>query len=271
MRRPVALLACAAALLVAGPAPALAQGKKPPGKVDPKIAEAKRLFDQGAAAYAQGSYEDAIHAWEKSYELSQKPLIFESIANAWERLGDARKARDNLAKWRDSAPAEERDLLDARLRNLDARVQREDEAARKAAADQAQRAAAARAAAEASETKPWLPGAVLLGTGGALAIVGVALDGVAKSKRPDPSACKTVGGQTFCMSSASSAIKTSNALAIAGDALWITGAAAATAGVVLVIVRRAPPPADAAPAAPAPPPAAYLAPAAGGMVLGGAF
>ncbi len=102
MRLPVVLLACAAAL-VAAPV-ALAQPKKPPSKVDPRLAEAKRLFEEGAAAYATGSYDQAIKSWEKSYEISQKPLIFESIANAWERLGDARKARENLARWRDSAP-----------------------------------------------------------------------------------------------------------------------------------------------------------------------
>src|ERR1700761_6593550 len=118
---------------LAGAPPALAQPKKPAGKVDPKLAEAKHLFEEGAAAYAQGSYDAAIRAWELSYDLSQKPLIFESIANAWERLGDAKKAREALAKWRAHAPPEEQELLDARLRNLDARVARDEEAARKAA------------------------------------------------------------------------------------------------------------------------------------------
>jgi tetratricopeptide (TPR) repeat protein len=268
MRLPVVLVTCAAALLAsAAPFEALAQPKKapPPGKVDPRTAEAKKLFDDGAAAYAKGSYDEAIHAWEKAFELSQKPLIYESIANAWERLGDARKARDNLAKWRDSAPPEERDLLDARIKNLEARVQREDEAARKALEDKAA-AERARVEAETNKARPWLPGAVLLGSGGALVIAGVVLDVVAAGKRPPKDSCKTANGQTFCLASAQDAIASSNKLALAGDVVWIAGAAAAAAGAVLIIVRRPPPQKDAA--APA---AAWVAPTAGGLVLSGRF
>ena len=270
MRLPVVLVTCAAALLVGGASlDASAQPRKappPPTKAaDPRTAEAKKLFDDGAAAYAKGSYEDAIHAWEKAFELSQKPLIYESIANAWERLGDARKARDNLAKWRDSAPPEERDLLDARIKNLEARVQREDEAARKAAEDQAA-AERARVAAANNTARPWLPGAVLVGSGGLLVIAGVVLDVIASGKRPPADSCKTTNGQTFCLGSAQDAIGTSNKLAIAGDVLWIAGAAAAAGGAALIIVRRPAAQPDAAP-----PAAAWVAPAAGGFVLGGTF
>jgi tetratricopeptide (TPR) repeat protein len=266
MRLPAVLLACAAVLAAAPPA--LAQGKKPPpGKsADPKLAEAKKLFDDGAAAYAQGNYEDAIKAWEKSYELSQKPLIFESIANAWERLGDAKKARDNLAKWRDSAPPEERDLLDARIKNLDARVAREEEAARKAAAEKAEREARAKQEQEQAKQKPWLLGAIVTGVGGAAVIAGVAVDIVANGKRPGADACKTTSGQTICRASAQDAIATSNRMAIAGDITWIVGAAAAAAGVTLIVVKTKQAHKDQAP-----PAAAWLAPAPGGVVLGGRF
>jgi hypothetical protein len=86
-----------------------------------------------------------------------------------------------------------------------------------------------------------------------------------------------VSGTTLCQGSAQGAISSSNRMAIAGDVTWILGSAAVAAGVVLIIVRR-PAPASTpatteAPAAPAPPPppAAWLAPAMGGVVLGGAF
>jgi tetratricopeptide (TPR) repeat protein len=266
--RPVHLLSALAlvvAALAAAP-PALAQGKKPPpAKVDPKLAEAKKLFDDGAAAYAQGSYEEAIKAWEKAFEISGKPLIHESIANAWERLGDAKKARDHLAKWREAAPPDERDLLDARLKNLDARVQREEEAARKAAEDAARREAEAKATADAAKQKPsWVPGAILAGGGGALLIAGLTLDGVAKGKRPASDACKASGGQTYCLGTASSAIKSSNTMAIAGDVLWITGAAAAATGGVLLVVLR--PKTQRAPEA-----TGWLSPMPGGVMVGGSF
>jgi len=274
MRLPVVLLTCAAAL---GAAPvALAQPRKPPGHVDPRLAEAKRLFEEGASAYATGNYDQAIKAWEKSYEISQKPLIFESIANAWERLGDARKARDNLARWRDAAPPEERDLLDARLKNLDARVAREDEAASKAAADKAARDAADahdRAEAEAGSRRPWLPGAVVGGVGLAAVIAGVAVDVVANGKRPAASLCTMSGGLTLCNVAAEGPITQSNRMAIAGDATWIAGAVAIAAGAVLVIVRRpgpvnAPVTGQSTSASQA---AAYLAPTLGGVMLAGQF
>lgn len=263
----------APALLLAGAVtcaapPALAQGKKapPPAKADPKLAEAKKLFDDGAAAYAQGNYEEAIRHWEKSYELSQKPLIFESMANAYERLGDAKKARDYLSKWRAAAPAEEHELLDARIKNLDGRVQREEEAAQKAAEEKARREAEAKAEADAKKaSKAWLlPGAILAGTGGALAIVGVSLDIVAKGKRPASTACKTTGGNTYCLDSAADAIKSSNTLAIVGDALWIGGAAAAAAGVTLIFVLK---PKDQK----EPAKTGWIAPAPGGFALGARF
>jgi tetratricopeptide (TPR) repeat protein len=278
MRLPVLFLACAgvAAALAVAP-PTLAQPKKaapPPGKVDPRLNDAKKLFEDGAAAYATGNYDEAIKDWQRSFELSQKPLIFESIANAWERLGDARKAREALARWRDAAPPEERDLLDARIRNLDARVAREDEAAAKAAADQAAREARLQAVVDAPPQRPWLPGAIVAGVGGVAVIAGVVVDVVAKGKRPAASACKSFEGQTLCMSSASDAITQSNRMAVAGDVTWAVGAAAVAAGAVLILVRRPAqsqaPSERAVPVAPVPP-AAYLAPAPGGVMLGGWF
>jgi hypothetical protein len=274
--RLVAALLAGAALVAAAPA-ALAQPKKPASKqLDPRFADAKRYFDDGAEAYRQGNYEAAIKAFEKSYELSQKPLIFESLANAWERFGDAKKARDYLARWREAAPPEERELLDVRIRNLSARIAREDEVAAQATASQAAREAQLRAAAvqaQAPDFQTYLPGVIVGGVGLLAVIAGVAVDGVAAKDRPGAGACKTVGGQNLCMASAEGAISQSNRMAIAGDVTWIVGAAAVAAGAVLVILRRptAQPQDSAPPRAAAAPPAAYLAPAPGGVILGGSF
>ncbi|APR76287.1 Hypothetical protein A7982_01634 [Minicystis rosea] len=267
MRLSLALLA---GVLAAGVAsPAFAQSKKAPpapAKTDPRLAEAKKLFDDGAAAYAQGNYEEAIHAWEKAYEISQKPLIFESMANAYERLGDAKKARDYLGKWREAAPPEEHGLLDARIKNLDARVQREEEAARKAAEEKAKREAQEKTEADTRRAKAWLPGVVLAGAGGAAFISGIIIDVVAKTKRPGADACVTVKDDTFCRASAADAIKSSNTLAVVGDALWIGGAAIAATGAVLIVVLKPPAPKDSTP-----PPTAWVRPAPGGIVVGGTF
>ncbi|MFO0758187.1 MAG: tetratricopeptide repeat protein [Byssovorax sp.] len=245
------IAALAAAIALAPAAPALAQGKKPPGKQDPKMAEAKKLFEQGAASYTQGNYEAAIDAWQKSYEISKKPLIFESIGNAYERLGDARKAREYLSKWREVAPKEEQELLDSRIKNLEARITREDELekARQAEAEKAKALQAeqekARKAEQEKGSGPSIPGVVLMGGGGALIAVGVTLDVLANGRRPDAStSCRPAGDSQICLASAKDGIESSNRLALIGDTLWIAGSAAAAVGLVLVITHKSGAPAD---------------------------
>ncbi len=264
---------CAVALVVTPAAPALAQPRRPPAaKPDAKTNEAKKLFDDGAAAYTQGNYEAAIEAWSKAYEISKKPLIFESIANAYERLGEAKKAREYLSKWRDVAPKDEQDLLDARIKNLDARVIRDEEleTARKVEAEKSGRAEQERnrqRKPESSSGGTSAPGVVLLGVGGAAVAVGVTLDIIAGIRRPAAdTACRTVSGAQICKASSRDAIASSNTLALAGDILWIVGAAAAVGGAALIITHKPPPSREGTP-----PTATWIAPAGAGFMAGHSF
>jgi tetratricopeptide (TPR) repeat protein len=261
------------ALVVTPAAPALAQPRRPPpAKPEAKNNEAKKLFDDGAAAYTQGNYEAAIDAWSKAYEISKKPLIFESIANAYERLGEAKKAREYLSKWRDVAPKDEQDLLDARIKNLDARVIRDEEleTARKVEAEKSGRAEEERNRQRkpgGSSSGTSVPGVVLLGVGGAAIAVGVTLDIIAGIRRPAAdTACRTVGGAQICGASSRDAIASSNTLALAGDILWIVGAAAAVGGAALVITHKPPPGSEGTP-----PTATWIAPAGAGFMAGHSF
>jgi tetratricopeptide (TPR) repeat protein len=243
-RRLVIILA-ALTLALTPDASALGQGapKRTPSKQSSAYAQAKKLFEQGTAAYGEGDYAAAIDAWTRSYELSEEPLIFESIAHAYERLGDLRRSRENLARWRASAPREEHATLDAHLRNLDARIAREEEDAARATrvheeAMRGARAEQARKSRESSERVAWSTLAIL-GAGGALVGVGVALDLVANAERQDARAACAPGadGRLVCLASAREGIGRSNTLATAGDALWIGGAAAIVAGAALAIGR----------------------------------
>jgi tetratricopeptide (TPR) repeat protein len=236
-----ALLAALALLTL--PDAAQAQPRGPRARpTDPKTAEAKRLFDEGADLYAKGSYDKAIAAWEKSYELSSKPLIFESIANAYERLGQARKAREYLAKWRDVAPPDEHTLLDARLKNLDERVAREDaiEAARAAAEAKRRKEQEAREAQKKEDqSSASVPGLVLVGAGAGVIAVGVTFGVIASARRPDTStACVPAGERQVCSESVRDGISSSTKLAAAGDVLWIVGAGAAAAGTTLILLKE---------------------------------
>jgi len=225
--------------------------KKPPGKLDPKMAEAKRLFDDGADLYMRGNYEEAIDAWQKSYEISKKPLIFESIANAYERLGQPRQARDYLGRWRAAAPPDEHELLDARLKKLDERIAREDaETARKADEEKAKEKL--KPAEPVVHPEPPRPpaadpgtdartiGFVIAGGGIGAVVVGVTLDVVAAARRPDASAsCKASGDRQVCTTASKDGIESSNTLALVGDIIWIAGGLAVAGGAVLVLTQGA--------------------------------
>ena len=236
-----ALMALLAPLTMPDAAQAQPRGPRPRAN-DPKTVEAKRLFDEGADLYAKGSYEKAIAAWEKSYELSSKPLIFESIANAHERLGQARKAREYLAKWRAVAPPEEHELLDARLKNLDERVARDDtlEATRAAAEAKRRKEQEAREAQKKEDqSSASVPGLVLVGAGAGVIAVGVTFGVIASARRPDTStACLPAGERQVCSESVHGGISSSTKLAAAGDVLWILGAAAAAAGTTLILLKE---------------------------------
>ena len=241
----------------AAPGAAVAQPKKP-GK-DPKTAEAKKLFDEGSDAYADGRYEDAVKAWEKSYELSGKPLIFESIGNAYERLGDKKKAREYLSRWRAEAPSAEHEQLDARIKNLDARIKASDaaDAERKALEEKKKASSAAEGKAREEEAKELekarstrLVLGIAVGGVGVLAVgAGLVVGAVGAGQRPDPdTVCAQNGDRTLCRSAAKGDIEGSSTLALVGDITWIAGAALAVTGGVLILTLP-----SAAPATPAAP------------------
>ena len=93
---------------------------------DEELTRAIELFDNGATLYEEGQYEEAILAWEESYRISGEPLLVFNIANAYERVGgleNLRIALGNFNQYRAYAPSDERDTLERRIRNLEARIE----------------------------------------------------------------------------------------------------------------------------------------------------
>jgi hypothetical protein len=212
--------------------------------------DAKRLFNKAHLAYRRGDYEEAILKWEQSFELSGEPLIYLSIANAYERLGDAAQALDYLQRWRKSAPRREREELDSRIEALEARVGEE-----KHTEDERKREEDARLAEEKERLRQerlaelkkkeneggggldiWtIAGWSMVGTGAAAVIAGVTLDGVAASKRPSKEeACLESDSGLLCRDALRDDIESSNTLALAGDVTWIVGSVLAAGGVVVL-------------------------------------
>jgi tetratricopeptide (TPR) repeat protein len=260
-----AFVALPVSALAGDPKAAPGDAKSDP-KTDAKLEEAKRLFYEGRELFAKGRYDAAIDRWQKSYDLSRRTLIFESIANAYERLGEHKLAKEALQKWRDVAPDNEVPNLDERLKHLDERIKKDEAEAARKAADQKRREDEIRKnGGKVARPPVSIPGVVTLGAGGLLVIGGVVLDGVAASMRPDPNAvCQKPGTKTLCLDTQKDAIETSNTLAIVGDVLWITGAAAAVAGIVILVVDR--PKKEEKRSG-----TVQLSPAAGGLLLRGTF
>jgi len=253
------------------PSPVATNKKKPLNKKDPKYLEAKRLFEKGEELYSKGDYEKAVESWEMSFDLSGAELILESIANAYERLGRVEQAREYLARWRETAPVDERADLDARLAKLDERIAKE-KAAQEAKADKEKGDKDAKQQADERakrEGKLFVPGIVIAGVGAGVAITGGMLDILAFTGRPDQSAaCATSPeGKLLCRDSSRVAIESTNAFATAGDILLLAGTATAAVGVVLVVLKSGKKVKDETKATAVP----WFVPGGGGMLVGGKF
>lgn len=249
MRRLWLVLVVALAVVAVAPAPAHAQD----AAAQKQRREAKRLFNQAHLAYRRGDYEEAILKWEQSYELSEEPLIFLSIANAYERLGDVKQTLVYLQRWRAKAPIREHKELDSRIEGVEERMatfeveqkKRDEEEARRRAeqevklrAELEQNQQQERDKATSNDSFMWqVVGWSLVGTGAAAVIAGVIVDAVAAGKRPaEEEACTESEGQQLCRDALRSDIESSNTLAIAGDITWISGATIAAGGVVVLLL-----------------------------------
>jgi tetratricopeptide (TPR) repeat protein len=230
--------------LLAFAGPALAQGT-----VEER--RARELYDNGAILYEEGRYEDAIQAWEEAYRISKRPLLLFNIANAQERIGQYRLALDSLNRYRAFAPADERDVLDRRMRNIERRLKEqeaEDEARRveeeQAAAEQQEQAAADKQLVVVQKTpaargpRPLLGvGIGLLGGGLAGAGAGAGLSGAALSARQEIEAlCRDAAGTRYCPQSVEPLEADEAQYSLAGDIALIAGGAVAGTGLILMIV-----------------------------------
>lgn len=148
-RRPAAALSLLLAMTLLAPLAAaegaVAQGDveespatgSTPTAADDDMLRARQRFEQGVIAYEEGQFEEAIVAWHEAYELSEAPLLLFNIANAHERLGDLEQALAYLRRYREHADAEEREILQRRMANMERRLEEQRQAAAAAAAQPA--------------------------------------------------------------------------------------------------------------------------------------
>lgn len=92
-------------------------------------ASARLLYDKATDAYDHGDYSDALKYWTEAYDLTEATILLYSIGNAHERLGNLEEAIEALEGFKASVrDAEENEVLELRLLNLQARWEAQKEA-----------------------------------------------------------------------------------------------------------------------------------------------
>lgn len=240
------------ALVVAAPASAQPTKKKPAAEQNEGDAEARRLFKEGDKLYAEGDYEGAVRAFEKSYELSHQPALKYNLANAYERLARYEEALTALKEYEPHAAADERDVVKRRIGKLQERADQQrlekekglapsasapSETSSEAAPPTSQPSAPTDGASVSSDT-PVL-GYVLVGVGAVGVGLGAYFGIQALSTQSDAeTACKEASGARHCPSSASDTLDANQRNAIIADVGIGVGIVAAAVGTFLIFKSK---------------------------------
>ena len=101
-----------------------------PVRAQPNADElAHRNFESGVAYLQESDYENALKAFEKSYQLSKRPEILLNLATVHERLGQLQLAVDALEEYLRKEPdGEHADTVRVRIANLQKNIAKRDAA-----------------------------------------------------------------------------------------------------------------------------------------------
>ncbi len=101
-------------------------------------AAARSFYQNGAAAFQAGRYDEAARAFREAHAISHAPELLFNLALALERGGDYRGALQSLTDFRNAgAPNYERATLDRQIESLRPRAAEQEEAERRRAAGEA--------------------------------------------------------------------------------------------------------------------------------------
>ncbi len=114
LRNQVGIVLVVLALFAATSTPAIADDDPDEGA----LKEARELYEVGNAHYAAARYEKAAKAFAKGYKLSKLPGFLYNLANAYERMGEYRKAAGKLEIYLESPKAKDVVSVRERVRRL---------------------------------------------------------------------------------------------------------------------------------------------------------
>ena len=201
-------------------------------------AQARVYFKNGRYHFENGHYEEAISAWTLAYDLSERHQLLYNIASAQERLGQWQEALNTLNTYRSHADPDEWTSLERRIKNLERRIDEQEEQER-----QEERRITFTpdfdAAPEpgASSNRAWalpisLGGTVMLAAG---ALLGVKARSVGEDAK---SGCQELESGWLCSNEVADPIRQQRGLALGADLSMGLGALAAAGGVYFVFEGR---------------------------------
>jgi tetratricopeptide (TPR) repeat protein len=198
-------------------------------------ARARELFENGAMLYDEGRYEDAIAAWTEAWRLSGRALLLFNMANAAERVGRWEDAMELLSRYRAFAPADERDVLDRRIGNIERRLG--DLPAPVAPPPAVVAPEPLPAAVVTRRPFPVAP-VLLFGASGAGLVTGTVFAFRALDARADADTlCTPHDGATWCPASAASALGVDRQSSLVADIALGVGLGALGGGVIALVVQ----------------------------------
>ncbi|MEO0600111.1 MAG: tetratricopeptide repeat protein [Myxococcota bacterium] len=210
---------------------AYAQPAEPSAPTEADLERARVLFANGKRLYDEGSYEAAIEAWQACYDISQRDALLYNLSNAYERLGNFSEALAYLNRYRAVAelPPEEHDRLARKASTLEVRVRSE-------SAVVETDAPVLTPPPEKSRSGRGAAGTALTVVGGAAAITGAVLGGLALNARGNvDSACMDVDGRRLCPASADADIRQAEQLGTLSLVALGVGGAGLVSGITVLV------------------------------------
>ena len=200
--------------------------------------EAKQLYEEGAAFYEEGRYDEAIDRWWSSWELSGHPDLLYNLVGAYERLGDWEAALGVLIRYRSLAPEDEWAVLDRRIENIERRI--DEQPAASAGVEETGGGAAETSGSvgtiEApSSDGPALAPIALYGIGGAGLIGGTVFALQARGARAE-AASLCVADNGVCPTEAESLLRADRRSSILADVGFALGVAGVAGGVAFTVM-----------------------------------
>ncbi|MEM6930896.1 MAG: hypothetical protein AAF602_28435, partial [Myxococcota bacterium] len=201
-----------------------------PAPTEADLERARVLFANGKRLYDEGSYEAAIEAWQACYDISQRDALLYNLSNAHERLGNFSEALGFLNRYRAVAelPPAEHDRLARKASTLEVRVRSE--------AAVVETEAPVLAPPEKSRSGRGGAGTALTVVGGAAAVTGAVLGGLALNARSSvDSACMEVDGRRLCPASADDDIRRAEQLGTLSLVALGVGGAGLVSGITVLV------------------------------------